>query len=605
MVNFANPLLLYLLIPVALLGVLYIGMRRSRRKRMARFGNPAILQGLMPDVSKYLPNVKIVVSLLALVCMVVMLARPRTHGSTTEEEVQGIEVMVAVDVSNSMLASSTDNPRDISRLNRAKQVLNALLGKLNNDRVGLIVFAGDAFTQLPLTPDFVSAKLYLNELSTSMVDNQGTSIGAAIDVAMNSFSGAKDVERAIVIITDAEDQIGDAAQMAKAAQDAGIEVDVVGLGSGKGAQIPLDHSYTNWLKDENGLPVTTYLNESLAQEIASAGGGVYINGASSSAINELVNQLDQIKKANLGKVTYTAQDEEFPLFAFMALLLVIVDCVFSNRKIGFLRKYNFFTPKKKALTLVLLLGGAITASAQPLMPYAKPLEDNSVRKERNLIHEGNKQFGQGHYSEAEILYRRALNVNPSSEIALFNQALAQMHLGADKAEANAEQMANALQTMQTLMTEAQNGEVASWAAYSLGNAAFGQQQLQQALEMYKQSLRKNPTNQLARENLRYVQKQLQNQDKNQNQDQNQDKQDQEQEQQQQQQEQNQDKQQQQQQNQDQQQDKQQQQQQNMNNQNREQILNAVEKKDAATRARAAQQNGKGQQGSQRQRGKNW
>lgn len=604
MVNFANPQLLYLLIPVALLGLLYIGMRRSRRKRMARFGNPAILQGLMPDVSKYLPNVKIIVSLLALVCMVVMLARPRTHGSATEEEMQGIEVIVAVDVSNSMLASSTDNPRDISRLNRAKQVLNALLGKLNNDRVGLIVFAGDAFTQLPLTPDFVSAKLYLNELSTSMVDNQGTSIGAAIDVAMNSFSGAKDVERAIVVITDAEDQIGDAAQMAKAANEAGIEVDVIGLGSGKGAQIPLDNSYSNWLKDENGLPVTTYLNEALAKEIADAGGGIYINGASGSALNELVNQLDQIKKANLGKVTYTAEDEEFPLFAFMALLLVIVDCIFSNRKIGFLRKYNFFTQQKKALSLVLLLGGTLVASAQPLMPYAKPIEDTSVRKERNLIHEGNKQFGQGHYSEAEILYRRALNLNPASEIALFNQALAQMHLGADQAEANAEQMANALQTMQTLMTEAQNREVAEWAAYSLGNAAFNQKQLQQALEMYKQALRKNPTNQLARENLRFVQKQLQNQDQNQNQqDQNQD-QNQDQQQQEQKQDQQQQQQQQQPQNQDQNQDKQQQQQ-NMNNQNREQILNAVERKDAATRARASQQNGKGQQGSQRQRGKNW
>ncbi|MDE6033253.1 MAG: VWA domain-containing protein, partial [Muribaculaceae bacterium] len=236
MVNFAYPQLFYLLIPVALLGLLYIFMRYRRKRNIARFGNPQILAGLMPDVSKYLPTVKIVIALLALVSMVFMLVRPRTKGVATEEEMEGIEVMIAMDVSNSMLASSTDDPRGVSRLNRAKQVLNSLLGKLNNDRVGLIVFAGDAFTQLPLTPDFVSAKLYLNEISTGMVENQGTSIGAAIEVAMNSFSGATDVERAIIVITDAEDQEGDAQAMAAAAHSEGIEGDVIGLGSGKGAQ---------------------------------------------------------------------------------------------------------------------------------------------------------------------------------------------------------------------------------------------------------------------------------------------------------------------------------------------------------------------------------
>ncbi len=251
MVNFANPRLLYLLAVVVLFALLYWRMRYLRRRRIARFGNPSVLESLMPDVSKYLPAVKMVVALIAVASMIVMLARPRTKGKVTEEEMSGIEVMIAVDVSNSMLASSTDDPRGISRLQRAKHVLNSLIGKLDNDRVGLIVFAGDAFTQLPLTPDFVSAKLYLNEISTGMVENQGTDIGSAIQVAMNSFSGMKDVERAIVVITDAEDQIGDAVSVADAARNEGIEVDVIGLGSGKGAQIPLDRSFTNWLKDEN------------------------------------------------------------------------------------------------------------------------------------------------------------------------------------------------------------------------------------------------------------------------------------------------------------------------------------------------------------------
>lgn len=605
MVNFANPQLFYLLIVVALLGCLYLYMRFQRRKRIARFGNPKILAGLMPDVSKYLPNVKIVIALLALISMVFMLTRPRTKGVASEEEMEGIEVMIAVDVSNSMLASSTDDPKGVSRLNRAKQVLNSLIGKLNNDRVGLIVFAGDAFTQLPLTPDFVSAKLYLNEISTGMVENQGTSIGSAIEVAMNSFSGASDVERAIVVITDAEDQVGDAQTMAAAAHSEGIEVDVIGLGSGKGAQIPLDRSYTNWLKDENGQVVTTYLNEQLAHEIAEAGGGVYINGASPSALNELVKRLDEIKKSNLGKVNYTANDEQFPVFAWIALVLVLADCILSNRKIGFLRKINFFSRGGAA---VLLLFVSLGASAQSIKPYGKPVEDNSVRKERRLIRQGNSEFVKGHYSEAEIMYRRALNENPASEVAQFNQALAQLHLAADNAEANAELLANAASVMQKLMTEGQNREVAEWSAYNLGNLAFNQQNLQGALDGYKQALRKNPANEVARENMRFVQKQIQNQDQNrqdQNQDQQQDQnQDQQQNQDQNQQDQNQDQQQQNQQNQDNN-DKQDQQQQNMSSQNRDQILNAVEKKDAAARARAAQQTGKGERGGQRNRGRNW
>ncbi len=594
MVNFANPELLYLLVVVLVFVLLYWRMRYLRRRRISKYGNPAVLESLMPDVSKYLPTFKIVVSLIAIASMVFMLARPRTRGQVTEEEMSGIEVMIAVDVSNSMLASSTDDPRGVARLQRAKHVLNSLLGKLDKDKVGLIVFAGDAFTQLPLTPDFVSAKLYLNEISTGMVENQGTDIGAAIQVAMNSFSGMKDVERAIIVITDAEDQIGDAVSVARAAHEEGIEVDVIGLGSGKGAQIPLDRSYTNWFKDENGQVVTTYLNEQLAQEIASAGGGVYINGASATALNELAERLDEIKKTNFGRINYTANDEQFPVFAWLALLMVIIDCIFSNRKIGFLRKYNFFS--RNASVVVLVVCG-LAANAQTLRAPLLDYPDNSLRPERQYIREGNEQFKAGHYREAEILYTRALNANPASEVGLYNQALTRLHLSGDNAEQNQELKQNALQTLQNLV-KAQNPTVAEFAAYNLGNVAYESEQLQQALECYRQSLRVNPTNEKARENYRFVEKKIQEQ---QNQNQNQDQQQQEQQQQEQQKQQNQ--QQQQQNQQERQQDKQEEQQQNISQSNRDQILNAVEKKDAAARARSKNDPSKG--GGQRQRGKNW
>ncbi|MDE7388061.1 MAG: VWA domain-containing protein, partial [Muribaculaceae bacterium] len=309
MVNFAYPRLLWLLLVIPALAALYFASRYMRRRALRKFGRPDVIASLMPDVSAYLPALKLTISLLAIAALVVVLARPRSMGKVTEESQQGIEVMIALDVSNSMRASSTDDPRGVSRLQRAKHVLGRLIDNLGQDRVGLIVFAGEAYTQLPLTPDFMSAKMYLNDISTNMIQNQGTSIGAAIEVAMNSFSGATDVERAIVLITDAEDQIGDAESMAATAQSNGIEVDVIGLGSGKGAQIPLDNTYTNWLKDDDGRVVTTYLNEELAQQIARAGGGIYINGASPSALNELVKRLDEIKKSDLGTVTYSASDE--------------------------------------------------------------------------------------------------------------------------------------------------------------------------------------------------------------------------------------------------------------------------------------------------------
>lgn len=592
MVNFAYPKLLFLLLVIPVLAALYFGMRFLRRRNLRKFGNPELLKGLMPDVSGYLPAVKFTLSMLAIAVLVIVLARPRSMGKVTEESQQGIEVMIAMDVSNSMRASSTDDPRGVSRLQRAKHVLGRLIDKLNQDRVGLIVFAGEAHTQLPLTPDFLSAKMYLNDISTGMVENQGTSIGAAIEVAMNSFSGAKDVERAIVLITDAEDQIGDAEQMAEVAHRDGIEVDVIGLGTGKGAQIPLDNTYSNWLKDDDGRVVTTYLNEELAQGIARAGGGVYINGASPSALNDLVKRLDEIKKSDLGTMTYSAADEQFPLFAAIALILIILDCIFSNRKIGFLRKYNFFSRGGAAVALLLLLPAVASAA----LPKVQPLADNSTRHERNYIAQGNKEFADGHYREAEISYRRALDVNPQSEIARYNEALTRIHIGNAAKEENAELLKVAVETMTDLMKNAENPQVAEFATYNLGNLAVENQQLQQALNLYRQALRLNPANQLTRENYRYVEKlmqQQQNRDQNQDQDQ-QDQQQQEQQQQEQQQQQQQ-----------QQQEEQQQQQQQQNASNNQQIMDAVEKKDAAVRARAARQQNGNPENSSTVRGKKW
>ena len=204
MFSFANPHLLYLLFLLPVVAGLYIIARIARRRKLMRYGRIATLTPLMPDASRYKPGIKLVLQLIAIAALVIVLARPRAGAKEEVSEVQGIEVMICLDVSNSMLASSTDDPRGVSRLQRAKLVLEKLIDKLDNDKVGLIVFAGDAYTQLPITSDFVSAKMFLNSISTEMVPTQGTAIGAAIQMAMNSFTPDEDMQRAIIVITDGE-----------------------------------------------------------------------------------------------------------------------------------------------------------------------------------------------------------------------------------------------------------------------------------------------------------------------------------------------------------------------------------------------------------------
>ena len=257
--SFAYPHLLYLLFLLPVIFGLWWWARLARKAKLRRYGNPAHLSRLMPEASKYVPAVKISLELLALAALIVAIARPRAGQKEEVENTSGIEVMIAFDVSRSMLASSTDDPQGVSRLQRAKYILNRLIDKLDNDKVGLIVFAGEAYTQLPITTDFLSARMYLDEISTEMVPTQGTAVGAAIDMAINSFSPDPEISKAIIVITDGENHEGNAVEMAEYAKSQGIEVDVIGVGSLKGAPIPVNPRKGEFLKDASGAPVTTYL----------------------------------------------------------------------------------------------------------------------------------------------------------------------------------------------------------------------------------------------------------------------------------------------------------------------------------------------------------
>ena len=347
MFDFANPHLLYLLLACAAVAALYAAARAARRQKLRRFGKAEVIASLMPQASPYKPTIKIVLEVLAMAALVIVLARPRAGQKEQEARVDGIEVMIAFDVSNSMLASATDDPGGISRLDRSRLVLEKLVDQLHNDKVGLVIFAGDAKTQLPLTTDFYSAKMYLSELQPGMMVNQGTDIAAAINMAMNGFSPDEDTHKAIILITDSEDHEGEAVKAAQLAAENGIQVDVVGVGSAKGAPIPVPGRKGEYLRDMEGNVVTTTINEQLGRELAEAGHGIYVNAASSTALSDLEEQLDTLEKSHFNKVAYTAGAEQFPIFAWLALILLFADIFVLERKIGWLTNINFFTKSDK------------------------------------------------------------------------------------------------------------------------------------------------------------------------------------------------------------------------------------------------------------------
>ncbi|MCC8114098.1 MAG: VWA domain-containing protein [Bacteroidales bacterium] len=346
MFDFANPQLLSLLGAVVLIGLLFWWAQVTRKNNLRRFGRLSVLQSLMPDASIYTPRVKIVLQLLALTALVFVLARPRSGEKQPQQtRLEGIEIMIAFDVSNSMLASANDDPNGISRLDRARLLLEKLIDRLDNDKVGLVVFAGEAKTQMPLTTDYYTAKLYLSELSPKLVRMQGTSITDAINMSARAMSADDKVNKAIILITDAENHEGDAIEAAKAAADKGIQVDVIGVGSGKGVPIPINSAGTDYLRDNDGQVVLTTFDQEAAKKIAEAGKGIYVNGSSSKALDALTQALDEVDKTEFKKVQYKASAEQFPTFAWIALILIVADIFVLDRKISWLKDINFFTKK--------------------------------------------------------------------------------------------------------------------------------------------------------------------------------------------------------------------------------------------------------------------
>lgn len=347
MFSFAYLDNLFFLLAIPVIAALYFLARRSRRQKLEKFGRPEVIADLMPDVSPYKPPLKITLQLLALLFIIIALARP--WGGIKDEKTtkEGIEVVIAMDASNSMLASATDDPEGTDRMRTAKLMLERLINRLDNDRVGLIVYAGDAYTLVPVTSDYVSARMFLNSIDPSAVTNQGTNIEAAIDMASRSFGKSDKTGRAMILITDAEDLENPEGVMeaARTAAKNGIQIDVIGVGSP--TPVPIPYGNGMLLDPETGERVQTALNEDLATEIAKAGKGIYVNASNSDALSELQKQLDTVKKTALETSFYALHDEIFAIFAWIALALLIADIFLLDRKISWLDKITFFKKEEK------------------------------------------------------------------------------------------------------------------------------------------------------------------------------------------------------------------------------------------------------------------
>lgn len=339
MFRFANPDLLYLLLLLPAVAGLYIYSNHRRRQKIKKYGDPALLATLMPTLSKFRPDVKFWLTFAALALMVFVLARPQFGSKMETVKRSGVETVIALDISNSMMAEDVTP----SRLEKAKKLISRLVDTFNNDKVGLNVFAGEAFTQLPITSDYLSAKMFLESINPSLISTQGTDIGAAIRLAMKSFTPNDGVGRAIIVITDGENHEGGALEAAKEAAEKNMQVFILGIGSPDGSPIPVERGSNDFRRDKEGNVVITRLNEQMCQEIAKAGNGVYIRVDNTNSAEKILNEeIAKLAKQDVESQVFTEFNEQFQAIAWLVLILLVVEMLLLDRKNPLFKNVRLF-----------------------------------------------------------------------------------------------------------------------------------------------------------------------------------------------------------------------------------------------------------------------
>ena len=490
MFRFEEPIYLYLLAVIPVLALVRWLLERKQHKRLRKFGDPELLSQLMPDVSRWRPAAKFWMLEAALALLIVMIARPQMGTRISHDKRTGIETIIAMDISNSMLAEDVAP----SRLDRTKMMVENLVDNFTDDKIGLIVFAGDAFVQLPITSDYVSAKMFLSDIHPSLMATQGTDIATAINMATNSFTQQQGVGKAIIVVTDGEDHEGGALEAAKDAKKKGMRVYVLGVGSPNGAPIPLGNG--NYMKDRTGNTVMTKLNEEMCRQVAEAGGGAYIHvDNNSNAQQQLDNELSKLTKKEMQSTIYSDYDEQFQAFGIIALILLIIEICILDRKNPLARRINIFGRRQRTATVLLILFAATAAVAQT---------------DRQYVTSGNKLFRNGQFDQAEVAYRKAIEKNPRNPQAHYNLGNALMAQKKDSAAVQSLQKSTELETSKIRK---------AMAFHNIGVVCQQHKMYGEAIEAYKSALRLNPKDDATRYNLELCKRQQKNQQnqKNQNQ----------------------------------------------------------------------------------------
>jgi len=340
--RFANPIFLYLLLLLPVIILLYIINGIRKKRALKRFGNFRIVETLVPEMSKIRPIIKFILQLIAVSSGIIMLSRPQFGSKIEDVKKQGVEIIIALDVSNSMLAEDIQP----NRLTRAKQAISRLVDNLDNDKIGLIVFAGDAYTQIPITTDYISAKMFLSTINPNMVPKQGTAIGSAIKLGMKSFSPGENKSKAMIIITDGENHEDNPEAIAEEASKEGIVIHAIGIGSTEGVPIPLvTNGKKDYLKDVDGNTVITKLDEDILKKIALSTNGNYVRASNSNiGLDEIFNEIKNMKKQELESTMYTEYNDQFQIFTAIALFLLLIDFIImerKNRRLSNIRLFKF------------------------------------------------------------------------------------------------------------------------------------------------------------------------------------------------------------------------------------------------------------------------
>jgi tetratricopeptide (TPR) repeat protein len=475
MLRFAHPLYLWALLAIPVLAVAYFFLHYRRKRLLREFVSEPLVAQLAPDASTAKRSVKHALLLLSLASLIVAAANPQVGTRLEEVKREGIDLFIALDVSLSMKAEDI-RP---SRLDKAKRDVSDLLRTLHGDRVGLIVFAGEAFVQFPLTADYSAADLFINAVDVEAVPVPGTMIGSAIDVALKSFPKDLPTQKAIVVVSDGENTEGDVAGAVEKARKEGVRVFAIGMGTPEGSPIPIygaNGERTDYKHDRAGNIVLTKLDESALQQIALSTGGSYRRATNAgNEIDEIHKELEAIQKTEMGSLQVTGFEDQFQYPLTFGILLLMIELLLSERRGRFLTRLMRVLPATRALPVILVLCVAI-ASGQTV---------------RSHVASGNEAYGKAKYADAEAEYIKALAKDTSSREAQFNLGNAYYK----------QQRSDEAQRMYAHRIAASKAPAdKEMAYYNIGNTFFKSNKLEESIESYKRSLRLDPSDEDARYN---------------------------------------------------------------------------------------------------------